>query len=213
MSLLDTNYNPAIGSVGGKYDIAKLDSTGATSGQIVKYNGTSVVWGNESVSPTEIALTNAHILVGDSSNIAQDVAVSGDVTIANTGAVTIANLAVSTAKIAAAAVTGAKMVTTVGYFSKGVDTTNTTPVDVFGATVPFSGTVRAVYVISKDTTAGNITVTSTAGTIATIAKGTSAGVMTGATSLANTAFSSGNTFTVVSSSAGEATVIIHFDVA
>lgn len=44
-------------------------------------------------------LTNAHILVGNGSNVATDVAVSGDVTIANTGAVTIANDAVSFAKM------------------------------------------------------------------------------------------------------------------
>lgn len=35
------------------------------------------------------ALTNTHILVGNGSNVATDVAMSGDVTIANTGATTI----------------------------------------------------------------------------------------------------------------------------
>lgn len=49
-------------------------------------------------------LTNTHILVGNASNAATDVAVSGDVTIANTGAVTIANLAVTNAKIANATI-------------------------------------------------------------------------------------------------------------
>lgn len=45
-------------------------------------------------------LTSAHILVGNGSNVATDVAVSGDVTLANTGAFTIANSAVTNAKIA-----------------------------------------------------------------------------------------------------------------
>jgi hypothetical protein len=50
-------------------------------------------------SGEQIPLTNAHILVGDASNIATDVAVSGDVTMANTGALTINNLAVTSAKM------------------------------------------------------------------------------------------------------------------
>ena len=49
------------------------------------------------LSPT---LTDAHIFVGNGSNVATDVAVSGDLTLADTGAFTIANLAVTNAKIA-----------------------------------------------------------------------------------------------------------------
>lgn len=45
-------------------------------------------------------LTNTHLYVGNSSNVATDVAASGDLTLANTGAFTIANLAVTNAKIA-----------------------------------------------------------------------------------------------------------------
>lgn len=169
------------------------------------------------------ALTSAHIWVGNGSNIATDVAVSGDLTLANTGAFTIANnavttakinaLAVTTAKIADANVTGAKLVTHVGYFSVAKDTNTTTPVNVIAATVPFACTITAVYLISKDTTASNITVTDTAGTVATIAKGTSAGVMVGATSLTNTAVASGDILTIVSSGAGNATVLIEFTTA
>ena len=43
------------------------------------------------------SLTNTHILVGNSSNVPTDVAMSGDATIANTGALTLANTAVSPA--------------------------------------------------------------------------------------------------------------------
>ena len=45
-------------------------------------------------------LTDAHIFVGNGSNVASDVAMSGDATITNTGALTIANDAVSNAKLA-----------------------------------------------------------------------------------------------------------------
>lgn len=42
------------------------------------------------------ALTSAHLLVGNASNIATDVAVSGDLTLANTGAFTVAKIAGTT---------------------------------------------------------------------------------------------------------------------
>jgi hypothetical protein len=54
-------------------------------------------------------LTSAHIFVGNASNLATDVAVSGDLTLANTGAFTIANNAITTNKIADGAVTAAKI--------------------------------------------------------------------------------------------------------
>ena len=46
------------------------------------------------------ALTSAHILVGNASNVAAAVSMSGDATISNTGAVTIANSAITNAKVA-----------------------------------------------------------------------------------------------------------------
>lgn len=54
-------------------------------------------------------LASGNIFVGNGANIATGVAMSGDATMANTGALTIANLAVTTAKIAANAVTFAKL--------------------------------------------------------------------------------------------------------
>lgn len=45
-------------------------------------------------------LANTHIFVGNGANIATGVAMSGDATIANTGAVTLANNAVTSAKVA-----------------------------------------------------------------------------------------------------------------
>jgi len=48
-------------------------------------------------------LTSGNILVGNGSNVATSVAMSGDATLANTGALTIANSAITNAKVAAAA--------------------------------------------------------------------------------------------------------------
>lgn len=58
---------------------------------------------------SDIPLANTHIFVGNSSGVATDVAMSGDATISNAGAVTIANNAVTTAKINNSAVTLAKL--------------------------------------------------------------------------------------------------------
>lgn len=117
------------------------------------------------------------------------------------------------ATIGAKKVTGAKLVTGTGYFSASVNTNGTTPVNFFGTTVPFTGTITGIYLVSEDTTAGNITIADTAGTVATIAKGTVSGAMVGAASLANTGLTLGDTMTIVSSSAGNARVFVTFTTA
>lgn len=58
---------------------------------------------------TDIPLTTNHIFVGNASNEAADVAMSGDVTIVAAGTTTIGNLKVTTAKIDDLAVTNAKI--------------------------------------------------------------------------------------------------------
>lgn len=75
-------------------------------------------------------LVNAHIFVGNGSNVATDVAVSGDVTLANTGAVTIANNAITTAKIAADAVTGAKIRLDNNEFLRGRNAANSADINI-----------------------------------------------------------------------------------
>lgn len=63
-------------------------------------------WIEVSRAPGSIAstsLTSAHIFVGNGSNVATDVAMSGDATLANTGAITIANSAITNAKVSASA--------------------------------------------------------------------------------------------------------------
>lgn len=64
--------------------------------------------GNAGLSST---LSSGNIFVGNGSNIATGVAMSGDATMANTGALTIANNAITTAKILNANVTLAKLAT------------------------------------------------------------------------------------------------------
>ncbi|MCO5251236.1 MAG: hypothetical protein M9949_07420 [Candidatus Kapabacteria bacterium] len=57
------------------------------------------------------ALTNTNIFVGDASNVATGVAMSGDATISNAGVLTIGNDAITTAKIGNTQITNAKLAT------------------------------------------------------------------------------------------------------
>ena len=60
-----------------------------TAGQVLTVSGGLPSWAAPSVSPSAITLTQHHILVGNASNLAADVAMSGDVTIVSSGATTI----------------------------------------------------------------------------------------------------------------------------
>jgi hypothetical protein len=62
------------------------------------------------------SLTNTHIFVGNGSNVATDVAMSGDATMANTGALTVANNAITYAKIQTASGQGLMGATGAGNF-------------------------------------------------------------------------------------------------
>lgn len=94
---------------------------------------------------------------------------------------------------------------------KVVDTNGTTAVNVFGANgAPFDGVITSVDLIALDTTAGNITPKVRGNTVVTIAKGTTSGVLVGGVTLANTSFNAGDSIQVVSSSAGNGRVRIHY---
>lgn len=109
---------------------------------------------------------------------------------------------------------GDELSTGAAYNVVAVDTNGTTAVSVFGsAGLGVAITITGVYLVSQDTTAGNITVENPASTtVCTIAKGTSAGALVGATTLANTTVAAGTNLVVDSSSAGNARVFITFTV-
>lgn len=93
------------------------------------------------------------------------------------------------------------------------NTNGTTAVSVFGASgLPYAITITGVYLVSQDTTAGNITVEAPAATtVCTIAKGTTAAAMVGATTLSNTSVAAETNVVVDSSSAGNARVFITYE--
>lgn len=67
-----------------------VSNTAPTNLYVLTYDSGTGMWKPAPAAGAGvIALTSAHILVGNGSNLATDVAMSGDVTIANTGATTI----------------------------------------------------------------------------------------------------------------------------
>jgi hypothetical protein len=73
-----------------------VDASAIDDGRVLSYDGASgdIVWAPAPLAP---ALTDSNIFVGNASNTAAGVAVSGDATMANTGALTIATVGGSTA--------------------------------------------------------------------------------------------------------------------
>ncbi|MBP8959280.1 MAG: hypothetical protein KBG40_02515 [Bacteroidales bacterium] len=77
--------------------LTKLANGG--NNQVLTTTGTGLPqWEDKSIF-TSSTLTNTHILVGNASNVATDVPLSGDATITNTGVLTIADNAITTNKI------------------------------------------------------------------------------------------------------------------
>lgn len=71
-----------------------------TTGQVLTVVAGEPAWATSSITPSQIALTQNHILVGNASNIAADVAMSGDVAIVASGATTIQPGVVTASKLA-----------------------------------------------------------------------------------------------------------------
>lgn len=88
-------------------ETAKINDLAVTTAKIADDNVTpsKVSYVNDALS----AATSGHFLVTDGTNGFTNVAMSGDATLASTGAITIANSAVETSMIADANVTNAKM--------------------------------------------------------------------------------------------------------
>ena len=125
-----------LNSLGAKA-ITKNGTTALSAGDLlanaivlVEYDGTRFQL--QTVPGSSSALTNAHIFVGNASNVATDVAVSGDATIANTGALTVGS-------IGGKAVTLANTVTTAGNFALTLTQTGATNV-----TLPTTGTLATL---------------------------------------------------------------------
>jgi len=110
LSLISGSINPA--SVG----VVRLSNTNSvvwrnfinTADLLLAVNASNLLTFNGNAIQSSV-LTSANIFVGNVSNVATDVAMSGDIAITNTGLTTIQAAAVTGSKIASLAVTGAKI--------------------------------------------------------------------------------------------------------
>lgn len=125
--------------------------------------------GNAGLSTT---LSNTNLFVGNASNVATGVALTGDASITNAGVLTIGNLAVTAAKLAANAVTTAKILDAnvtlaklaagitpshVIKFANQVTTVGGAAAEAFTVTGAVAATDRAFVQVVNDGTA-NVTV-------------------------------------------------------
>lgn len=112
-------------------------------------NSAAPVW--DTVTAADLALANTHILVGNGSNIAVDVAMSGDATLANTGAVTLAS-------VASAGTTGSSTaIPVITINAKGITTSITTVAVIASAGTLSGATLAAGVTASSLTSLGTIT--------------------------------------------------------
>ena len=90
---------------------AKIAKNAVTLAEMAGLTKGSIIYGNASSDPAAILVGGAdgRMILGDTTNGLAVVDMSGDATIIKTGALTIANSAVTTAKIADDAVTAAKL--------------------------------------------------------------------------------------------------------
>jgi hypothetical protein len=91
---------------------SKIGQGAATAGQVLKWNGTS--WAPAADDAGSVSLNSTQILVGNAANIPTATSVSGDATLSNTGALTIAAGAVNSAKILDGAITNADIAANAG---------------------------------------------------------------------------------------------------
>ena len=84
------------GSVNALNDIGDVTISGINNGELLKWNGSA--WINQTLAETGIAsstLNSAQLYVGNGSNVATGVALSGDASITNAGAISVSDLTIS----------------------------------------------------------------------------------------------------------------------
>jgi hypothetical protein len=115
-------------------------SASGTTGQFLASGGGVLA----SCTPTWKGLTNAHIFVGNSSNIPTDVAVSGDVTINNLGVTDIAANCISAAELASSL---QAMMPQISSLSAGSEVADVKRVS-FEVGMPSGATVDGYYLVA-----------------------------------------------------------------
>lgn len=171
-----------------------------TSGQLLAVSAGLPAWTTLSVSPGSISLAQNHILVGNVSNVAADVAMSGDATIVASGALTLAtvngnvgsftnaSITVNAKGLITAASSGTAPVTSISVATAnglaGSSSGGTTPALTLSTTITGILQGNGTAISAATTTGSGSVVLATSPTLVTPALGTpSAAVLTNATGL------------------------------
>lgn len=171
-----------------------------TSGQFLTVSAGLPAWTTLSVSPGSISLAQNHILVGNVSNVAADVAMSGDATIVASGALTLAtvngnvgsftnaSITVNAKGLITAASSGTAPVTSISVATAnglaGSSSGGTTPALTLSTTITGILQGNGTAISAATTTGSGSVVLATSPTLVTPALGTpSAAVLTNATGL------------------------------
>ena len=201
---------------------AKIIDDAVTNAKLANIARGSVKVGGASDAPTDLdAKTSGNILVGDGTDVVS-VAVSGDATLSSAGALTIANSAVTTAKINDAAVTPSKLSASARKASIAIPVSFETAgeIGVLKYTMCFDCTVDAIHAtVTKPAAIDTATIifkdhggTVLTGSQVDITTGLVLGNIVSTTPTANNTFSAGEEITFETSKttpgSGNCTVIL-----
>ena len=148
-------------TVVGKLQGKSVSTTAPTNGQVLKYNTTTSAWEPATDAGISSTLNSANILVGNASNVATAVAMSGDATMDNAGALAIGANAITSAKIADGTIANADVSTTAAiagtkispdFGTQAVTTTG----NVTGADIVATGADLILGVAATTGSQGNI---------------------------------------------------------
>jgi hypothetical protein len=160
-----TQYEVVIG--GAANTLTQVASVG-TSGQVLTSAGAGAAptWQTPTITPGDITLTDNHIFVGNASNLAADVAMSGDATIVASGALTLATVNADVGTFG-----DASDVPVITVNGKGLITAITTSAVVAPAGTLSGTTLNSTVVSSSLTSVGTIATGTWNGTTIAIANG------------------------------------------
>ena len=128
---------------------AKIADNAVTLAKMAGLAKGNIIYGDASGDPASVNLgaVDANLVVGDTTNGVAVVAMSGDATIAKTGALTIANDAITTAKILDANVTPAKLSSSAnkGQFAVQLEFDNAAKIGVIKYQICSTCTIDGIY--------------------------------------------------------------------
>ena len=197
-----------------------VSTTAPTNGQVLKYNTTTSVWEPNTDNGISSTLNSANILVGNATNVATAVAMSGDATMDNAGALTIGASKITSAKILDGSITNIDVNTSAAIAGTKINpdfgTQNVVTTGTLGSgAITSSGDIAANggSLTTNQTTGNLMNTTATTLNIGGAATTTNIGAASGTTYIQNDAVISGADLTLGVGSTSAAGTIVFNDAA